>query len=176
MGYLQNARIPMQVDIGFGDVVEPAAAMTEYPTVLDLAAPRLKAYPRETVVAEKYEAMVKLGQLNSRMKDFFDLWLLSRQFEFDGASLATAVSQTFANRETALNPTPVALTRQFAEYSVKQTQWRGFLRKAKLEVAPNELTEVVESIGEFLLPITESLISDMSFGRVWSPGGPWRPI
>ncbi len=99
--------------------------MTDYPTILQLDAPRLRAYPRETVVAEKFEAMVKLGQLNSRMKDFFDLWLLSRQFEFDGVTLATAVTRTFENRQTAITDHPVALTPSFANDSVKQTQWRG---------------------------------------------------
>lgn len=173
LGFLQNARIPMQIDIGFGDVVEPAADLTDYPTILELARPRLRAYPRETVVAEKYEAMVKLGQLNSRMKDFFDLWLLSRQFAFDGTSLATAVSRTFANRRTALNPNPVAFTPDFAGDSVKQTQWRGFLRKSKLDTAPADLAEAITTIREFLVPLTETLVADQPFDMQWEPPGPW---
>lgn len=104
LAYLENARIPMQIDIGFGDVIVPEAALTDYPVLLGLATPRLLAYPRETVVAEKFEAMVKLGQLNSRLKDFFDLWLLSRQFQFDGRILAQAVRETFANRHTTIPP------------------------------------------------------------------------
>ena len=128
--FLENARVPMQIDIGFGDVVTSDAALTDFPTILDLAAPRLRAYPKETVVAEKFEAMVKLGQLNSRLKDFFDLWLLSRQFEFDGRILSMAVTQTFQNRQTGINPQPVALTATFANDPIKQTQWKGFLRKS----------------------------------------------
>ena len=81
---LDAARIQMQLDIGFGDIVVPAAVPTIYPTILDLPAPHLLAYSRETAIAEKFEAMVKLGELNSRMKDFFDIWLLSRSFDFDG--------------------------------------------------------------------------------------------
>lgn len=94
---LQNARVSMQIDVGFGDVVTPAATMTDYPVLLDFAAPHLLGYPRETVVAEKFEAMTKLGLLNSRMKDFYDLWLLARQFDFDGPTLATAIRRTFEN-------------------------------------------------------------------------------
>lgn len=88
---LQNSRIPMQIDVGFGDIVVPPPTMTEYPTILDFLPPRLWGYNRETSIAEKFEAMVKLGQLNSRMKDFFDIWLLARQFNFDGRALAVAI-------------------------------------------------------------------------------------
>ncbi|GIW83412.1 MAG: hypothetical protein KatS3mg105_5219 [Gemmatales bacterium] len=174
LGFLQNARIAMQTDIGFGDVVEPAAHLTDYPTILELAGPRLRAYPRETVVAEKYQAMVKLGQLNSRMKDFFDLWMLSRQFAFDGPSLAKAVSRTFANRHTKMNPNPVAFTLEFAGDTVKQTQWRGFLRKSRLEIAPSDLVEAITSIREFLVPLTEALVAGQPFDMHWEPPGPWR--
>jgi hypothetical protein len=174
LGYLENVRIPMQIDIGFGDVIVPAAALADYPALLALAAPRLRAYPRETVVAEKFEAMVKLGQLNSRLKDFFDLWLLSRQFEFDGQLLATAVTQTFANRKTPITPQPVALTAAFANDPVKQTQWKGFLRKSRIDIAPKELPVVVEAIGAFLLPLAAALSARQNFSSVWHPPGPWR--
>ena len=111
---LQNARVAMQIDVGFGDVITPAAGPVEYPTVLDFPTPRLLGYNRETAVAEKFEAMVKLGLLNSRMKDFYDLWLVSRQFEFDGTALVVAVTRTFANRGTDVDPHPFALTPAFA--------------------------------------------------------------
>ncbi len=173
-GLLENARIPMQIDIGFGDVVVPEAALTDYPTILELAAPRLRAYPRETVIAEKFEAMVKLGQLNSRLKDFFDLWLLSRQYAFDGTTLSSAVFQTFQNRQTAINPQPVALTATFANDPVKQTQWKGFLRKSRLDVAPPQLSDVVDAIGGFLLPLALALSTGQTFSSVWQPPGPWR--
>lgn len=171
---LENARIPMQVDIGFGDVIVPEAALTDYPTLLELAAPRLRAYPRETVVAEKFEAMVKLGQLNSRLKDFFDLWLLPRQFEFDGRILSTAVTRTFAHRRTAITPQPVALTAAFANDPIKQTQWKGFLRKSRIDIAPQDLPAVIEAISGFLLPLAQALSAGQGFSSAWYPPGPWQ--
>lgn len=173
LGFLENTRIRMQIDIGFGDVVEPASELTQYPTVLDLTSPRLRGYPRETVVAEKYEAMVTLGEMNSRMKDFFDLWLLTHQFEFDGTLLATAVSRTFANRQTVVRREPIALSREFADNSAKQTQWRAFLRKSKIETAPTDLAEVIAPIREFLQPLTEALVANLPFNGHWKPPGPW---
>ena len=126
----------MQIDLGFGDVTFPAPKMSDYPTLLDFPAPRLKSYGRETVVAEKFEAMVKLGLLNSRMKDFFDLWLLSRQFDFDGPVLATAIAKTFEHRGTELTLQPTALTADFATDAGKMTQWNAFVRKSRLERLP----------------------------------------
>ena len=174
LAYLENARIPMQIDIGFGDVIVPEAALTDYPVLLELAAPRLRAYPRETVVAEKFDAMVKLDQLNSRLKDFFDLWLLSRQFEFDGRILATAVTQTFSHRKTAITPQPVALTAAFANDPIKQTQWKGFLRKSRIDTAPRDLPVVIEAISQFLLPLAQAHSAGQDFSSVWEPGGSWR--
>jgi hypothetical protein len=173
-GFLENARVPMQIDIGFGDIVVPEAALTDYPTILDHVKPRLRAYPKETVVAEKFEAMVKLGQLNSRLKDFFDLWLLSQQYTFDGITLSSAVFQTFQNRQTAINPQPIALTASFAIDPIKQTQWKGFLRKSRLDLAPPQLADVVAAIGEFLLPLALALAEGQTFDSTWQPTGPWR--
>lgn len=112
-GTLERAKIPMQLDVAFGDSVTPAPAEIEYPAMLGLAAPRLKGYPPETVVAEKFEAAVKLGMLNTRMKDFYDLWLLSRRFDFDGKTLAEAVRATFAKRGTIVTAAPTAFTPAF---------------------------------------------------------------
>jgi hypothetical protein len=122
LGTLQNARVAMQIDIGFADVVTPGPVPTAYPVILEFPAPRLSGYPRETVVAEKFEAMVKLGALNSRMKDFYDLLVLARRFDFDGFTLATAVSRTFANRKTTVVPDPLALTPAFAAVPGKEAQ------------------------------------------------------
>jgi len=174
LGWLQNARVSMQVDLGFGDVVTPAATMTEYPTILDFPAPRLLGYPKETAIAEKFEAMVKLGVLNSRMKDFYDIWSLSRQFEFEGASLLLAVKETFANRETKLPKEPTALTDQFTNTPGKQAQWAGFLRKSRLTNAPKALEQVIADLRPFLLPIAEAAGVGSDFSRHWTPSGPWR--
>ena len=125
---LENARIPLQVDIGFGDAVTPAPEEIEFPTLLDFPAPHLRGYPMYTVVAEKLEAMVRLGSANSRMKDFFDLWYLSRGFPFDGNPLVAALSQTFARRQMALPAdVPTGLTPEFA--TLKASQWSAFIRR-----------------------------------------------
>lgn len=121
-GSLDTARFSMQLDIGFGDVVIPEADVFDYPVVLDLPPPHLYGYSKESTIAEKFEAMVKLGIINSRMKDFFDIWMLSRQFDFDGATLATAIEKTFSARGTALKPEPIPLTNSFAEDIKKSAQ------------------------------------------------------
>lgn len=172
-GILDTARIAMQIDIGFGDVVVPTPAMAEYPTILPLPAPRLKGYSRESAVAEKFEAMVKLGVLNSRVKDFFDIWLLSRQFDFDGPTLAAAIAKTFASRGTTIPAAPVALTGDFANDAARQAQWRAFIRKSRLENVPSDFAEIVEAVAVFLGPITRALAAGGEFEGSWEAPGPW---
>lgn len=171
---LQNARVSMQIDMGFGDVVTPGATMTTYPVLLDFAAPQLLGYPRETVVSEKFEAMTKLGLLNSRMKDFYDLWILSRQFDFDGATLATAIQKTFANRNTPVLSRPTGFTPEFGGNASKQTQWHGFLRKAKLDGVPTTLQTVIDDLVQFLGPVAAAIESGSAFDQRWIACGPWR--
>lgn len=171
---LENARVPMQIDIGFGDTVVPAAAFADYPTILDHAKPRLRAYPKETVVAEKFEAMVKLGPINSRLKDFFDLWLLSQQFEFDGRLLSEAIARTFENRRTAMSALPIALTAAFANDPIKAVQWKGFVRKSRLAIAPADFRIVVEALMQFLGPLAAALTTGQRFAASWHPHGPWQ--
>jgi len=173
-GTLDTARVAMQIDIGFGDVVVPKPAVAEYPTILLLPAPRLKGYSRESAVAEKFEAMVKLGVLNSRVKDFFDIWLLSRQFDFDGATLAAAIEQTFTKRGTAIPAEPVALTAEFTDQPSKRTQWQGFLRRNRLVEVPDSFPEVVAAIALFLGPVAKVLATGERFDGVWTAPGPWR--
>jgi nucleotidyltransferase AbiEii toxin of type IV toxin-antitoxin system len=171
---LQNARVSMQIDMGFGDVVTPGATMTTYRVLLDFAAPQLLGYPRETVVSEKFEAMTKLGLLNSRMKDFYDLWILSRQFDFDGATLATAIQKTFANRNTPVLSRPTAFTPEFGGDASKQTQWLAFLRKAKLGGVPTTLQAVIDDLAQFLGPVAAAIESESAFDQRWIARGPWR--
>lgn len=173
-GLLARARIAMQLDVGIGDVIVPGPVEIAYPTLLDFPAPRLKGYPRETAIAEKFEAMVKLGTLNSRMKDFYDIWLLSRQFDFEGPTLAQAVTATFANRGTALKAEPVALTTEFSESEAANTQWRAFVRKGRLANAPTSLAETVSGIARFLLPVARAYVAGGAFKGNWAAGGPWR--
>jgi len=172
---LENARVPMQLDLGFGDVMTPGPESTIYPTILDLPAPHLNGYSRETVVAEKFEAMVKLGLLNSRMKDFSDVWTLSRQFAFDGALLAQATARTFEHRGTPITSNPTALTSAFAADPGKATQWRGFLRKSRLSTVPADLNQIITDLAEFLGPVAYALEAAVQFDQLWSPPGPWRP-
>ena len=147
----------MQIDIGFGDAVSPAAQTVEFPTVLDFPKPKLRAYPKETVVAEKFEAMVKLGLTNSRMKDFWDLDVLIREFEFDDETIKTSVAATFERRRTAFpKDLPVALTADFYLDKTKQIQWKAFIRKNRIEGA-KDLEEIINSLKEFFSPIIESL-------------------
>lgn len=172
-GILGAARIVMQVDVAFGDVVVPEPSTVDYSTILDMPAPRLEGYSRESTIAEKFEAAVRLGITNTRMKDFFDIWLISTQFDFDGETLAEAIKQTFAHRQTGIPPRPTAMTKQFTEDGSKQAQWTAFLRRGRIAGAPKELSEVIEIISSFLLPVARALVSDEEFNRAWQPAGPW---
>jgi predicted nucleotidyltransferase component of viral defense system len=175
-GNLGTARITMQLDIGFGDVVTPSPEVTEYPTLLALPAPRLRAYSRESAVAEKFEAMVKLDVVNSRMKDFYDVWLLARQFDFDGPMLAEAIAQTFSRRGTAIPADPAALMRRVARYAGKEAQWQGFIRRSRLEGVPGDFTAIVGAIAIFLAPISEALTANRHFRGTWKARGPWGGV
>jgi predicted nucleotidyltransferase component of viral defense system len=173
-GSLGTAKFTMQLDIGFGDVVIPAPASLEYPTILDLPVPKLLGYSRESSIAEKFEAMVKLGVVSSRMKDFFDIWLLSQQFDFEGKRLAAAIDKTFSTRGTVIQSEPNALTNSFAEDPTKVAQWRGFIRKIRLTNVPQDFGEVIEAISIFLRPIAERLAAEKPFEATWRAPGPWR--
>jgi hypothetical protein len=174
-GFLERAQIPMQLDIGFGDVVHPSAEDRSYPTLIDFPAPLLRMYPRETVVAEKFEAMVQLGTLNSRMKDFFDLWLLPRLFDFSGLELSQAIAKTFAHRGTTLQSEPVALTHAYTGADAPQKQWGAFVKRSHLESAPRTLDEIREPIRDFLLPVASALVNGQMFTEQWVAPGPWKP-
>lgn len=172
-GQLDGARCPVQIDIGFGDAVTPGPDNVQYPVILDgMPQPQLRVYPRYTVVAEKLEAMVKLGILNSRMKDFFDLWVLAGHSDFDGAVLTTAIRATFERRGTAIPPgAPLGLTDEFGLDEQKTKQWQAFLRKNTLEPMP--LTTVIEALREFVLPVLAALAAGVDFDRQWRAGAGW---
>jgi len=174
-GMLHRARIPLQVDIGFGDVVTPAPERIEFPTLLDIPAPHLRAYSRYTMVAEKFEAMVRLGMANSRMKDFYDVWLLTRLFEFEGRTLCEAVRNTFSRRATTLpDGLPTAFTEEFRQDPQKQTQWQAFVRKAKPEPVADSFDAVIDDVVAFLRQVTESLLSNRFIEKTWRQDGPWK--
>jgi predicted nucleotidyltransferase component of viral defense system len=172
---LENAVISIQVDIGFGDAVTPAPEDITYPVVLDFSAPKLRAYPVYTVVAEKFQAMVWLGIANTRMKDFYDIWFLMQKSSFEGHLLARAIEATFARRNTPLPiSAPLALSKSFSEDAVKQTQWKAFLRKNALEIEDLALADVITSLHEFLMPAISSNDTSIEFDAIWPPGGPWQ--
>lgn len=173
VGLLGKARVAMQLDVGFGDVVTPGAQDITYPALLDFPAPTLSGYPRETVVAEKFQAMVYLRTLNSRMKDFYDVWLLAGHFAFDGEVLAKAIATTFANRETTIDVAPIAFTPEFTEQASTLAQWTAFRKKLPNTECPATLAEVVPLLAEFLLPIARGCDRHESFEGRWTAGGPW---
>ena len=175
LGLLEKARASMQVDIGFGDAVIPEPIEVDYPTILKMNAPRLLVYSRESVVAEKFQAMVFLGMLNSRMKDFYDIWSLTRGMVFEGALLARAIRATFEHRTAKLpTETPISLTDEFVSNTMKQAQWSAFLDKIDIDKNTLELSEVVSVISAFIMPVIQALNSGTSFVSIWPPGGPWR--
>lgn len=174
IGRLGTARIPMQVDIGFGDVMHPGSEESDYPTLLDYPAPRLRTYPRETVIAEKFHAMVYLATLNSRMKDFFDIWLLSKQFDFEGARLAEAIAKTFAHRSTPLNADPVCLTEGFMAAEAAEKQWAAFSRRLGVASVPPHLDDLRQPLRRFLLPVASALVAQREIAARWMAPGPWR--
>lgn len=173
-GSLDTARITIQLDVGFGDVVIPSAEMMSYPTILDLPAPQIRAYSKESTIAEKFEAMVRRGIMNSRMKDFWDIRMLSRQFDFDGKTLAAAIAETFAARHTAIPADPVAFTEAFIQDKTKQSQWKAFLRKNRMVGAPDTFEEAVNAVSLFLRPVLEGLVHDQSGPVIWKAPGPWQ--
>ena len=172
---IAGARLPLQIDIGFGDVVTPGIQDIDYPSLLGMPLPHLRAYPPETVVAEKLQALVALGLLNSRMKDFFDLWAISETFAFAGSTLVHAIQATFERRATTIPlQMPAALTATFSSDSTKQAQWRGFLRRTAIALAPAPLPDLLHRIGDFVMPPLEALRAGATFNKNWRPGGPWK--
>lgn len=171
---LGKARLKVQVDVGVGDAVVPEPEWIEYPSLLDLPRPRLRAYRPATVVAEKLHAMVVLGAANSRMRDFFDVHALASRESFDGSVLAAAIAATFARRRTEVpRELPIALTPEFAAIPGKTAQWSGFTRRLAGDHRPPELTTVVEAIASFAGPVLLGVARGERFAAKWPPGGPW---
>lgn len=172
---LDGARISLQVDVGFGDVVTPRVVEAEFPTILDFPAARLRTNSPEAVVAEKFEAMVRLGMANTRMKDFYDLWGMASSFEFCGNSLADALAATFGSRGTPLpiDP-PIALRPEFSADAAKQAQWTAFAGRSRLSAVPS-LEIVVVVLRRFLWPPVSAVTQSTQFERDCQAGGDWTP-
>jgi hypothetical protein len=171
---LAKARIPMQIDIGFGDVMVPGPTELTYPTLLDFPAPVLQAYSRETVIAEKLEALTKLGLLNSRMKDYYDLALLSRMYSFEGEQLIATIIATFGHRGTKVEHEPIGLTDAFFADPARAVQWRAFIRRSRFAEEPNDLKNLVSEVRRFALPLLNAAANEQPFIAFWKAGGPWK--
>ncbi|MBK9954221.1 MAG: nucleotidyl transferase AbiEii/AbiGii toxin family protein [Rhodocyclaceae bacterium] len=174
LGMLDSARCAVQIDIGFGDAVVPGPDEVHYPVILgEMPGPHLHVYPRYTVVAEKLEALTSLGMLNSRMKDYFDLWILAKHSDFDGQILSRAVAATFERRRTAV-PTgaPIGLSDEFIIDAQKGKQWLGFLRKNALD--PMSLATVVVDLRDFLMPVLAAIAAGGSHDYPWRAVAGWQ--
>lgn len=173
---LERARIHMQVDVRFGDVIVPPPKEIQYPSMLNFPTSRLRAYPPEAVVAEKLEALVKLGMANTRMKDFYDLWKLSQDFDFDGALLTEAIKATFQRRGTDVpSGTPLALTDEFSRDSQKARQWQAFIKKSGLDRDQASLHAVAVDLARFLIAPLQAVHASQTFTLTWSVPQ-WREL
>jgi hypothetical protein len=173
-GALNTARIAIQLDVGFGDVVVPSPKVMTYPTILDLPAPKVRGYSRESTIAEKFEAMVRHGVMNSRMKDFWDIRLLSRQFDFDGRTLVAAIAETFSKRHTDIPADPIAFTETFMKDETKTVQWKAFLRKHRMTDSADTFATAVHAVSFLLRPVVDHLVNHQAVPTTWKAPGPWQ--
>jgi len=166
-GVLETAKVNMQIDIGFGDVIYPKPKKTKLPVTLDFPAPFLLCYSKESAIAEKFEAMISLGHLNSRIKDFYDIWLLSRQFNFKFSDLSEAVKLTFNQRGTVIQQPIDAFSTDFI--ATHQKMWIAFCTRIGAEYVPESFEDIVFDIKNFLIPV----INNCNNYSEWQPEGPW---
>ncbi len=172
---LKTTRIPVQIDIGYGDAVHPQPLDIAFPTLLlELPAASIRAYPPETVVAEKFEAMVRFDALTGRLKDHYDLWAISCTFPFKRAELAAAISKTFERRKTALPADwPGCLTADFAARADKLAQWNAFLTRTQPTLVPPSFPDLLEALRRFLMPVGLSATNAAAAAGDWSPNKGW---
>jgi len=174
-GFLERARIPMQIDVGFGDIVHPKIRVVDYPVILDFPKPHLNGYPQESVISEKFEAMIKLGLLNSRMKDFYDIWLMMRQFEFKGANLVEAIKKTFKHRKTDVPQNkPLFADEIYDKKSDRQALWSAFLKKGDIQHAPDTLSVTAKEIETFLVEPIVAISEKVKFNKTWKSPRGWQ--
>lgn len=169
-----TARLVLQIDMGLADAVWPAPLTCTFPTLLDFPAPELLTYPREAVVAEKFEAMVVLGDRNSRIKDFFDMYYLTTHFEFHRPTVVESVRRTLERRRTPIpERQPVALTSEYWNNPSRPAQVRAFARRARIAVPDDFPADCARMLDAFFSPVLEDLRRDHAFSGIWRPGGPW---
>ena len=166
IAHLGKARKSLQFDIGFSDIVVPKPETIEYPTLLKMDSPIIKAYSKESVIAEKFEAMLYLAEINSRMKDFYDIYCLCASFDFEGSVLYKAIFQTISRRSTSTPKEPTVFSQTFSNSRDKTTQWNAFKRRTSVD-SGLEFSEVTEMINVFLKPIYECIITKKKFNGRW---------
>jgi len=172
---LGQAKKKLQIDVGFGDVITPKAKLMEFPTLLDKKSPKIKVYSTESIISEKFEAMVKLAMVNSRMKDFYDVYSLSITHDFQGDRLKKAIESTFQRRKTSIPKEPLVFQPQFYHDKGRQQQWTAFLRKLRLSDVSQDFSEVMNQITIFLKPIVLAAGNKKKFGKTWKPKtGRWE--
>ena len=165
VAYLDRTRVPVSIDIGFGDVVYPNRVKMEFPVLLDMEAPEIYAYSISSVISEKFEAIVSLGDANSRYKDFYDIYILADRYDLDGMELKEAIKETFEHRETGFDDI-FAFTDDFISSEIHQNRWKAFLKKKKALVQA-ELNDVVNLLRALLLPLVGSIIDDTEYTAKW---------
>lgn len=171
---LGQARKRMQMDIAFGDIISPKAKKIEFPTLLEQLPPKIKVYSPESIISEKFEAMVKLSMANSRMKDFYDVYNLSANYKFHGSRLKKAIELTFIRRKTLLNENPLIFQKKFHDDSGRQRQWTAFMRKSRIAIDAS-FSQTMERITVFLKPVVTSIINKTKLEETWNPSlGQWK--
>ena len=166
MGYLDRTKVPVSIDIGFGDVVYPERMKMDFPVLLDMEVPKIYAYSIYSVIAEKFEAFVSLGLANGRYKDFYDIYVLAEKYDLDGTELKNAVTETFAHRGTGFDDI-AAFEDGFTDDELRQGRWRTFIKK-KRALVKIEFEETMQLLRELLLPIVDSIQNNDSFEKIWS--------
>lgn len=167
VGYIERSRSTLQFDIGFGDTIVPHPEQMVYPSLLEMDETNLWVYSKESVIAEKFQAMIHLAQANSRMKDFYDLYMMATSYSFEGVILEEAVSQTLTRRATSLPIEPVIFTASFAQMKDKQTQWIGFCKR--IHCIDLSFQTTLSVISHFLMPVYQSILSEHDFLLHWNP-------
>jgi hypothetical protein len=171
-GDLARSRTKMQIDIGFGDIVSPHPQNLEYPTLIGMSSPLILGYTPESVIAEKTHAMMKLGLMSSRIKDYYDVWFLSQQFPFDGSDLSEAINQTFSQRKMSISDLKLQIFQEISFDDTKYRQWNSFIEKNQLLGSTKTFTDVMNQIESFINPIFEC--NQKEFKLMWVPPGPWK--
>lgn len=173
-GRIGSATVPMQIDIGFGDIVVPDPTEITFPTLLETEPPVILGYAPETVIAEKFEAALDLAYLNSRMKDYYDIWFLSKTRAFVGQILQEATVSTCRRRKTEVRSDAEMFRDEFMVKPDKQSQWMAFLRKSALSEVPENFSEIMNDLRLFLQPLADACDENLIFQAEWPPGGPWK--